>query len=163
MMTIVALTIRSGYRTIIVLVALMTCLGAGCGQDRSSDPLAGQLIALGGGFDRDPEGRITFVNLSSTTVSDDDLEVLTRLPALTNLWLHETTITDGGLVHLKDLKNLEVLVLSQTGITNGGLVHLKGLLNLHEIYLSQTAVTPEGIFKLKAFLPETAIVLRMDE
>lgn len=78
-----------------------------------------------------------------TRVTDNDLEILRKFPALTYLNLQRTEATDAGLVHLKSLRKLEHLVLSPR-TTDEGLAHLAHLKQLKSICLAQTQVTGVG-------------------
>ena len=101
---------------------------------------------------------ITWLDLSSTTVTDEVMDVVSQLPNLTKLKLQNTQITDASLDRIKDLKHLSVLNVYGTAISDDGISQLSGLQSLKQLYVWQTKVTPEGIDKLKASLPELDVV-----
>jgi internalin A len=77
---------------------------------------------------------MSYVNLSSTHVGDDDLK------------------------NLENLDDVDVLDLSSTEVSDAGLGHLKRLTRLQMLVLSGTHVTPAGIDELRHALPGLAIV-----
>jgi hypothetical protein len=77
---------------------------------------------------------MSYVNLSSTRIGDNDLK------------------------ELEDLDDVEVLDLSGTDVTDAGLSHLARLPRLQMLVLSGTHVTPAGIDTLRQSLPAVAIL-----
>jgi Leucine-rich repeat (LRR) protein len=124
------------------------------------------------------------VDLSSTSVTDSDLERLTKeFTQLRRLHLIGTPVTDTGLKHLEGLtqlqtlelessvhftdggleqlgrlRQLDILNLDDTQVTDAGLEHLKGLTQLRMLGLTGTKVTDEGVKRLKQALPNCMIV-----
>jgi hypothetical protein len=76
---------------------------------------------------------------------------------VTGLDLSSTKVTDAELEHLKGLTHLRTLNLGSTSITDAGLAHLKSLTKLTELDLSSTKVTDVGVAELKKALPKVAI------
>ncbi len=93
--------------------------------------------------------QITWLNLSRTSVQDDDLELLPEFRNLTRLYLQHTGISDGTLARVQSLENLEYLNLYATGVTDAGLSYLESLQNLNTLYLWQTDVTADGAIALR--------------
>src|ERR1700722_3821041 len=60
------------------------------------------------------------LDLSKTSVTDEDLQSLTSLKGLKVLKLNDTEITDEGLKHLFNLESLQALDLGGTKITDAG-------------------------------------------
>ena len=75
----------------------------------------------------------------------------------THLDLSDTTVTDDDLVHLTRLKWLRVLDLTGTRVTDAGLVHLAGLTGLLRLYLNDTRVTAAAVAELRRSLPFASI------
>ena len=99
----------------------------------------------------DPDGfhRVVMVSLRDTEATDDDLELLTKLPYLENLGLAGTHVTSAGLAHLRNLKQLRTLSLWKTQIDDGGLAHLEGLTKMWQLVLDETDVTDAGLVHLE--------------
>lgn len=68
---------------------------------------------------------MSYVNLSSSSIGDDDLECLEGLSDIDVLDLSCTAVTDAGLAHLKHLRRLQMLVLLGTHVTEAGLGELR--------------------------------------
>lgn len=77
--------------------------------------------------------------------------------------LSSSRIGDNDLVNLEDLPDVEVLDLSGTGVTDAGLRHLKHLTGLQFLVLDGTQVTPGGLNELRKALPGVAIFFSQDE
>ncbi|MEX1055592.1 MAG: hypothetical protein WED81_06150, partial [Rhodothermales bacterium] len=101
--------------------------------------------------------QITWLDLSSTGISDEGLELLAPMRHLTRLHLQRTAISDSALVHLRGLSRLEYLNLYGTRISDEGLEQLAGLTSLKALYLWQTGVTADGTRKLVDRLPNLQI------
>lgn len=85
---------------------------------------------------------------AKTDISDDDLQVVTALPALRHLDLRQSEISDAGLAHLTGLQRLKTLNLTSTPISDAGLKSLGELSSLTELQLEFTKVTGEGLEQL---------------
>lgn len=93
--------------------------------------------------------RVREVDLSSSLVTDADLEILETLKDIRVLHLQRTHISDAALVHLVGLPHLEELWLQETDITNDGLAALSDLPSLHTLNLDNTRVTAEALIFLR--------------
>jgi Leucine-rich repeat (LRR) protein len=108
------------------------------------------LISKGASIKRaGPERHIVAVDLSGTSVTDQELQRLESLSELKELSLAGTPITDGGLSLLRGLVLLTSLDLSSTSVTDAGLAQLAPLVNLEYLDVSHTEVTDEGIAALR--------------
>ncbi len=58
------------------------------------------------------------VQLSGTSVTDDDLKKLRVLPRLTGVGLDNTAVTDAGIEHLAGMKTLQIINRQGTAITD---------------------------------------------
>lgn len=124
-------------------------------------------------------------NFSGSTVGDDGLKALAKVPTLTDVVCYHTRITDAGLQHLKalpklkginvgpqfsmrlgdaglktlcEIPTLERVTFDETVLTHaGGLKHLKSLKGLKELVLNKTDVSAGDLEKLKAELPGVKI------
>ena len=85
------------------------------------------------------------VCLFNSKIADSDLERLTPLTRLEELYLEGTPITDAGLIHLKGFQDLDTLSLNKTQVTYRGLKQLDGLDKLVWLGLSFTRVTATGL------------------
>jgi hypothetical protein len=141
----------------LVLAWGLTLLGCGTQAEQWSKQ-AQTLQLLGAGVDVDTQGAITFINLSRSPTSDQDLDCLKHFATLEQLWLYDTRITDQGLKQLHDLTQLKVLVLGKTDITDRGLNELAHLSNLKEIYLYPADVSDAAVSRLQDALPQTLII-----
>ncbi len=101
---------------------------------------------------------LTKLDMSSTTVSDDQLEFLNSLSNLEDLSLSNTEITDAGLKKLVGLTNLKTLRLSGTKITGKGLRELKNIKNLELIHVDDLDLTGQDIADLKKHLPNIKVM-----
>ena len=102
--------------------------------------------------------QLTWLNLSDTKITDDDLKVIAQFPNLSRLRLENNEVTDAGILHLTVLSHLESLNLYNNRITDAGLILLEKLPALTRVYLWKTDVTEDGISKLRANRPEVEIV-----
>ena len=92
---------------------------------------------------------VVLINLSETTVSDQDLASMNRLSHLRCLYLDNTTIGDAGLARLTDLPMLEELYLDNANISDAGLTYLNRLEKLRWLELCRNEITDAGIANLK--------------
>ncbi len=91
------------------------------------------------------------LNLSETKVTDEGLVQIKSLRNLKYINLAKCDISDDGLVHLKALKNLEILIIAKTNVTDKGLKHLRRLKNLKFLDLANCSITDRGLKRIKAF------------
>ncbi|HVX12107.1 MAG TPA: hypothetical protein VHC22_13080 [Pirellulales bacterium] len=81
---------------------------------------------------------MSYVNLSGTRISDQDLAEMDGLSDVDVLDLSGTQVTDAGLLHLKRLGRLQMLVLDGTHVTETGLDELRQALPGIAILRSKT-------------------------
>lgn len=98
------------------------------------------------------------VDLSSTSVTDASVKLLSTAENLRMVRLSETKISDAALDTLAKLKNIESLNLYNTRITDAGAEKLKALPKLKRLYLWQTDVSEGMKTKLKEAMPELEII-----
>ncbi len=121
-------------------------VGRGVGQETPpvvEDPVT--TIEKRGGRIMPEAGRPKTVTLADTQVTDAELALLAKLPALEGVNLFRTETTDAGLAHLAGLTNLKWLSLAETPISDAGLAHLSNLDGLESLDLEGTAVTDKGL------------------
>lgn len=98
------------------------------------------------------------LDLSRTTVSDDDLKRLPSLPRLVRLDLRQTAITDRGLMTVARWSSLESLNLFATKVGDQGLASLEKLANLRRLTLWQSAVTEAAAARFREQHPTVQVV-----
>ena len=91
------------------------------------------------------EGHVTGVSLKSTTITDRELEILSKLPQLTELSLRNTEVSDLGVAHLSPVLSLRKLDLSYTLLSDSALARLTPLVNLETLSLANTQVEGPGL------------------
>jgi hypothetical protein len=97
---------------------------------------------LGGKVEKDANGNIIGVNLSSTWVNDTELLQLAALPKLERLNLSHTRISDEGLLHLRPCKQIsELNLLYAEQITDLGLNAIKSWTNLKRLNVRGTRIS----------------------
>lgn len=101
--------------------------------------------------------RIAWLDLASTAIDDEALELVSEMRALRRLYLQNTAITGPALGHLRGLTNLEYLNLFGTGVDNKSLHHLGAVESLRTLYLWQTNVTEEGVEHLRERRPDMSV------
>lgn len=94
---------------------------------------------------------ITRLDLTGSTIHDDDLKYLGDLPKLNNLVLQRTKITDKGLKILSEQKmnNLVYLWLDETDISDEGAEHLLKIKSLSNVTMVKTRVTEKMVNRLR--------------
>lgn len=104
------------------------------------------LLAIDGGVEvKDATGQVIELDLTSTWVTDADLERIGRMTSLRRLNLSETKITDAGLRRLRGLKNVRELNLYYAEyFTDDGLANLKGWTQLEKLNLRGSRITSKA-------------------
>ncbi|MCE9604852.1 MAG: hypothetical protein K8U03_08120 [Planctomycetia bacterium] len=92
------------------------------------------------GLTAEPREPVTKLCLSNSGLTDHQLEVLSRFPALRTLDLNGNPITDVGLEAIARLSELRELNLSRTKVTGRGLQLLPRLQHLEELRISDVRV-----------------------
>ena len=93
--------------------------------------------------------RIAWLDLASTAVTDDALEVVGRMTELERLYLQNTAVGSEGLAHLTELDQLEYLNLYGTAVDDAAVQIMESLEGLRTVYLWQTNVTESGARRLR--------------
>ncbi|MBI2810679.1 MAG: hypothetical protein HYX67_07620 [Candidatus Melainabacteria bacterium] len=83
---------------------------------------------------------LNYLNLSETSVGDDGMEYLAKIPTLANLVLAQTEVGDRGLHLLKNLP-LADLSLTTSKVTDRGIASLEGQQKLWKLGLGSTLIT----------------------
>lgn len=100
---------------------------------------------------------IVWLKLSSSKVSDVQMNGIAKLTNLTRLSLDNTAVTDKGIVPLKGLLQLQYLNLSFSKVTEQGVQSLGELKNLKQLFLYHTNISPAGYDAIKKILPNAAV------
>ncbi len=90
-------------------------------------------------------GRVRWLDLSQSKVTDAGLTHVARLAELEVLYLGETRIGDAGLERLAALENLRGLYLQGAPVTSDGMRHLAGFTKLEWLNVSYTQVDSVGL------------------
>lgn len=85
------------------------------------------------------------LNLSWSSISDQELIMITSLKELRVLNLSHTAVTNVGVLELKKLENLALLNLVETKVDNGAVKSLNEMKSLKELYIFNTKITKEGL------------------
>lgn len=112
------------------------------GIQRKPNAAAEWLMSMGWSRDYRPIDKITFIN---ATLTPDDLQVLSHLDDVRELWFIRTSVTDDALQHLGTLTRLETLTFMQTEVTGAGLVAVEKLPKLRSLHLHMCPVGDDSI------------------
>lgn len=106
---------------------------------------------------RDGDGLVVEVDFRGASLTDTDLEGLSKLPRLRSVLLSDTAITDEALKTLGEISTMQNLDLRECAVTDAGLAHLTGLQKLKVLKLSgkdgDCSISDDGmeqVGKLKA-------------
>lgn len=92
--------------------------------------------------------QLVWLNLNYTSLTDNQMDAVSKLRNLRVLYLNNTQITDAGVAKLSALSGLRILSLVGTTVTDQSLPVLAGFKELTNVFLYQTGVSQEGIEKL---------------
>jgi Leucine-rich repeat (LRR) protein len=94
------------------------------------------------------EGHVTGVSMKSTSITDRELAIFTKLPQLEELSLRNTEISEVGVTRLSAVVSLRKLDLGYTLLSDSALGQLKPLVNLESLSLPNTQVEGPGLAAL---------------
>ena len=94
------------------------------------------------------DGHVASVSLETTTITDAELAILTKLPRLVDLNLQHTEVSSVGLAHLSSIKSLQKLDLGDTLLGDDALSSLAALGHLRSLRLAGTLVEGPGLASL---------------
>jgi len=114
------------------------------------EPAIGDWLQSIGGKVQLAAGHVAGVSLKSTTVTDAELAILSKLPQLTDLDLQDTEVSSVGLAHVSTIKSLRTLDLGDTLLGDDALASLTPLKNLRVLRLEGTQVEGPGLASLAA-------------
>jgi WD40 repeat protein len=103
--------------------------------------------------------KIWEVFLRRTQVTDDDMAVIAKAPAIERMYVSDTGLTDVGVRHLAEIKSLRDIDLKSTRTTDAGVAFLAEL-KLTTLSLYDTEVTDEAL-KTVSRMP-TLLSLRLE-
>jgi hypothetical protein len=98
------------------------------------------------------------INAANTPLSDASLDVLRRMPGLTELDLQGTRVTDAGIANLASLTRLITISLARTAISDRSLLILAGLRRLRHLDLSGTPVTIAALTRFRVQWPQCRVI-----
>lgn len=103
---------------------------------------------------------LTSIDMSGTSLKDEDLSLIAGLKRITNLNLSQTQVTDKGIAHLKGMSGLRNLHAGGTPVTKESLPVISRLKGLQVVDLSGTNI--DGGLGPLAALPELEWLLLRD-
>ncbi|HTA71883.1 MAG TPA: hypothetical protein VK776_26555 [Bryobacteraceae bacterium] len=109
------------------------------------EPAIADWLRSVGGTVQMRDGHVSGVSLKSTSITDRELEILTKLPQLTELNLRNTEISEVGAAHLSSISLLQKLDLSYTLLSDSALTKLTPLVSLQALNLGSTQVEGPGL------------------
>jgi uncharacterized membrane protein len=89
--------------------------------------------------------QLIWLNLSNTTITDQQMNRLSGLNNIRVLYLNNTPVSDAGILSLAGMTELRLLNLVGTRITDNSIPALLKLKKLTNLFLYQTLLTEEGI------------------
>jgi uncharacterized membrane protein len=96
------------------------------------------------------KNHVTFLNLSSTKLNDELLEVVEGLPNITKLDLHDNPITNDGIQFISGLENLISINLYNSKVDKAGFEILLDKPSIQKIYVWGSQISPEEIEELRS-------------
>ncbi len=130
---------------------------------QNSNYLSANFVALNSITDNDLQllgsikEQLIWLKLGYSNLSDQNLEMISKLSSLTRLSLERTPVTDKGILLLKNLSKLQYINLIGTRVTAKGMAQLKDLNVLRQIYLYQTAISGIELGQLIKVFPKAII------
>lgn len=100
---------------------------------------------------------IEFLSLYGPAVTDESVQVVSRLTRLKRLNLYRTTITDQALQTVAKCATLEQIWLTEVNVTDAGLQELSKLTGLKKLDCRRTGVTADGVAKLTTSNPQVDV------
>ncbi len=162
------------FRTILLLTAVMpaTC-GCGVGsvpllpeacqagrahapagdaadRIRDNEQAAAALSKSGVPLERDPLGRVRWIEAIHGEMSDEAMRHLSGLPLLEWLEIGGGGVTSAGMAHLKDCRALRRLYVHDVKLRDDSLACLSSLRSLEALSLQNTGITGKGLEHLNA-------------
>jgi hypothetical protein len=101
--------------------------------------------------------QVIWLDLSRTSITDEDMKSIAALSALRRLSVEHTVISDLGIQFLSPLSNLTYLNVVATKVTDDGIAYLSAAKNLRRVFIYQTSITDAGFEKLQSASPELEI------
>lgn len=86
------------------------------------------------------------IDLARSSITDNAIQYLVKIPNLTKLILSRTNVT--SLTGLNQAKKIQSLDLNSTNVTDAAVDNVVGIRGLKELYLGKTKITDRGVEKL---------------
>ncbi len=168
----------------VIILLLFLCIsmpeayGAGSpvGADTKAYTVAVEKLTKAGIFlQKDPEGKVRWIEAPNGEIKDEHMPLLARLPFLEWLEIGKSSLSPAGIKHLREcinirrlyihdinlegqelkwisgLKRLEALSLQHTGITGKFLNHLTAHDSLRVLNISGNPVSDKDMFQISRF------------
>jgi uncharacterized membrane protein len=97
----------------------------------------------------DIRDQLVWLDLSHTTISDDQLALVQKLNNLRVLYLNDTQVSDTGVSAVSNLTDLRFLNLVGTRVTDRSIPSLSKLEKLTTLFLYKTGITSAGIQRIR--------------
>lgn len=88
---------------------------------------------------------VVWMNLGFTSITDEQLRMVSQLANLRVLYLNNTGITDNGVMNIKDLRSLKYLNLVATETTDKTLATLVAMDQLKKVYLYRNRMSRRAV------------------
>jgi uncharacterized membrane protein len=99
------------------------------------------------------QSQVISIDLSHTTLRDQDLKALNNFPHLQKLYLENTGISDTGIAYLKGMTYLEYLNISGNRISGKVLSTLKQFGNLKKVFFYETNIPASSLIAFQTSIP----------
>lgn len=114
---------------------------------RQRDQRINQLKKLGATvFEKNHQ--VVEVSANRSSITDEDLALLSEFRSMTDLSLEQTKIGDAGMAQLGNLQRLEWLNLYRTKVSDTGLTSISRLSRLEHLPIGETDVTDAGLVQI---------------
>lgn len=94
--------------------------------------------------------KLSYLDLSNSSIGDDDLKSLIPLTELRMLDLSGTQVTDAGMRYIAELASLEYLHLDRTAVTDDAVESLRHLPRLQTLTVAGSGMTEQGLQTLES-------------
>jgi uncharacterized membrane protein len=103
------------------------------------------------------KAQLLWLRLDGTTITDEQLAIISNLENLRWLYVNNTTISDNGLISLAKLPQVQFINLVNTAVTDKGLGNLASVEKLQKLFVYKTKVSAAGIESFRIHSPNVQI------
>lgn len=105
---------------------------------------------------------LDFLNASGSSISDNDLLLLSKSKSLRSLVLYSTSISDASIRHLCSMQSLESINLGLTAVSESGLIELVRCKDLSEIKMQSLQISDRLACALRKGKKLRSILIRTE-